>query len=68
MFDKLQMIMMMKTTVLNNRILPLSNEIMKITCSSGILIWEEIMIKSEISFEQFLLLLRKRLLAISAAP
>ena len=56
MFDKLQMIMMMKTTVLDNRILPLNNEIMKITCSSGILIWEEKMIKSEISYEQFLLL------------
>ena len=29
MFDKIQMILMMKTTILNNRILPLNNEIMK---------------------------------------
>ena len=51
MFDKIQMILMMKTTFLNNRILPLNNEIMKITCSSGILIWEEKMIKFKISYE-----------------
>ena len=51
MFDKIQMIMMMKTNVLNNCILPLNNEIMKITCSSGILTWEEKMIKFEISYE-----------------
>ena len=56
MFDKIQMIMMMKTTVLNNHIFSLNNEIIKITCSSGILIWEEKMIKFEISYQQFLLL------------
>ena len=51
MFDKTQMILMMKTTFLNNRILPLNNEIMKATCSSGTLNWEEKMIKFEISYE-----------------
>ena len=51
MFDKTQMILMMKTTFLNNRILQLNKEIMKTICSSGILIWEEKMIKFEISYE-----------------
>ena len=51
MFDKIQMILMMKTNFSSNRMLPLNNEIMKITCSSGILIWEEKMIKFEISYE-----------------
>ena len=29
MFDKIQMILMMKATILNNRILPLNNKIME---------------------------------------